>query len=118
MAVAARCLESRALGPPPVSFACHPLGEGALYLPLTALLPMPVQNLLQVGSALLDISNKRHWDLIQQTEGGTAWLLKHYEDYASALAQNMRKTYLSPFTIITPNIGEHRRLCRGDVCMV
>ncbi|XP_019369272.1 PREDICTED: cadherin EGF LAG seven-pass G-type receptor 2, partial [Gavialis gangeticus] len=62
------------------------------------------ENLLQVGSALLDISNKRHWDLIQQTEGGTAWLLKHYEDYASALAQNMRKTYLSPFTIITPNI--------------
>ncbi|XP_068774552.1 cadherin EGF LAG seven-pass G-type receptor 2 isoform X2 [Struthio camelus] len=62
------------------------------------------ENLLRVGSALLDASNKRHWDLIQQTEGGTAWLLKHFEDYASALAQNMRQTYLSPFTIVTPNI--------------
>lgn len=59
-----------------------------------------------MGSALLDASNKRHWELIQQTEGGTAWLLKHFEDYASALAQNMRQTYLSPFTIVTPNIGE------------
>ena len=64
------------------------------------------QNLLRVGSALLDAANKRHWELIQQTEGGTAWLLQHYEAYASALAQNMRLTYLSPFTIVTPNIGE------------
>lgn len=59
-----------------------------------------------MGSALLDAANKRHWELIQQTEGGTAWLLQHYEAYASALAQNMRHTYLSPFTIVTPNIGE------------
>lgn len=64
------------------------------------------QNLLRVGSALLDAANKRHWELIQQTEGGTAWLLQHYEAYASALAQNMRHTYLSPFTIVTPNIGK------------
>uniref|UniRef100_A0A8C4L141 Cadherin EGF LAG seven-pass G-type receptor 2 n=1 Tax=Equus asinus asinus TaxID=83772 RepID=A0A8C4L141_EQUAS len=64
------------------------------------------ENLLRVGSALLDAANKRHWELIQQTEGGTAWLLQHYEAYASALAQNMRHTYLSPFTIVTPNIGE------------
>ncbi|XP_062834481.1 cadherin EGF LAG seven-pass G-type receptor 2 isoform X1 [Anolis carolinensis] len=62
------------------------------------------ENLLKVGSALLDNSNKRHWELIQQSEGGTAQLLKHFEDYASTLAQNMRKTYLNPFTIITPNI--------------
>ncbi|KAM6044521.1 cadherin EGF LAG seven-pass G-type receptor 2 isoform 2-T2 [Chlamydotis macqueenii] len=62
------------------------------------------ENLLRVGSALLDASNKRHWELIQQTEGGTAWLLKHFEEYASALAQNMPQTYLSPFTIVTPNI--------------
>lgn len=77
------------------------------------------QNLLRVGSALLDAANKRHWELIQQTEGGTAWLLQHYEAYASALAQNMRHTYLSPFTIVTPNIGEpgapgRRRLCGGS----
>ncbi|XP_069489759.1 cadherin EGF LAG seven-pass G-type receptor 2 isoform X2 [Ambystoma mexicanum] len=62
------------------------------------------ENLVRVGSAILDPSNKRHWDLIQQSEGGTVQLLKHYEQYASTLAQNMRKTYLTPFTIITPNI--------------
>uniref|UniRef100_A0A8D0H436 Cadherin EGF LAG seven-pass G-type receptor 2 n=1 Tax=Sphenodon punctatus TaxID=8508 RepID=A0A8D0H436_SPHPU len=62
------------------------------------------ENLLKVGSALLDASNKQHWDLIQQTEGGTARLLRHYEDYANTLAQNMRRTYLNPFTIVTPNI--------------
>ncbi|KAB0393125.1 hypothetical protein E2I00_010871, partial [Balaenoptera physalus] len=57
------------------------------------------------------LPNKRHWELIQQTEGGTAWLLQHYEAYASALAQNMRHTYLSPFTIVTPNIV---RLDKGN----
>ncbi|XP_060132979.1 cadherin EGF LAG seven-pass G-type receptor 2 isoform X2 [Zootoca vivipara] len=62
------------------------------------------ENLLKVGSTLLDNGNKRHWELIQQSEGGTAQLLKNFEDYASTLAQNMRKTYLNPFTIITPNI--------------
>uniref|UniRef100_A0A452GHB2 AGRL2-4 GAIN subdomain A domain-containing protein n=1 Tax=Gopherus agassizii TaxID=38772 RepID=A0A452GHB2_9SAUR len=68
--------------------------------------PRPRSNLLRVGSALLDPSNKRHWELIQQTEGGTAWLLKRYQDYASTLGQNLRQTYLNPFTLITPNIGE------------
>ncbi|XP_043932407.1 cadherin EGF LAG seven-pass G-type receptor 2 isoform X2 [Protopterus annectens] len=62
------------------------------------------ENLIKVGSALLDEANKQHWDLIQHTEGGTARMLKYYEDYASVLAQNMKKTYLSPFTIVTPNI--------------
>lgn len=69
-----------------------------------------------MGSALLDTSNKRHWELIQQTEGGTAWLLKHFEDYASALAQNMPQTYLSPFTIVTPNIGERAPTMGTCVC--
>ncbi|XP_064589329.1 cadherin EGF LAG seven-pass G-type receptor 2 isoform X4 [Zonotrichia leucophrys gambelii] len=62
------------------------------------------ENLLRVGSALLDMGNKRHWELIQQTEGGTAQLLQHFEEYARALARNMPQTYLSPFTIVTPNI--------------
>uniref|UniRef100_A0A8C3EH97 Cadherin EGF LAG seven-pass G-type receptor 2 n=1 Tax=Corvus moneduloides TaxID=1196302 RepID=A0A8C3EH97_CORMO len=64
------------------------------------------ENLLRVGSALLDAGNKRHWELIQQTEGGTAQLLRHFEEYARALAWNMPQTYLSPFTIVTPNIGQ------------
>ncbi|KAM9369337.1 LOW QUALITY PROTEIN: cadherin EGF LAG seven-pass G-type receptor 2 [Phaethornis superciliosus] len=74
------------------------------------------ENLLRVGSALLEPSTKRHWELIQQTEGGTAWLLQHFQDYARALAQNMPQTYLSPFTIVTPNIVVSVvRLARGSV---
>uniref|UniRef100_A0A8C8D1Z3 Cadherin EGF LAG seven-pass G-type receptor 2 n=1 Tax=Oncorhynchus tshawytscha TaxID=74940 RepID=A0A8C8D1Z3_ONCTS len=62
------------------------------------------ENLVQVGSAILSPGTRSHWELIQQTEGGTATLLHQYEEYANTLAQNMRKTYLSPFTIVTPHI--------------
>uniref|UniRef100_A0A7N6FG21 Cadherin EGF LAG seven-pass G-type receptor 2 n=1 Tax=Anabas testudineus TaxID=64144 RepID=A0A7N6FG21_ANATE len=62
------------------------------------------ENLVRVGSAILSPDTRPHWELIQHTEGGTAVLLRHYEEYANTLAQNMRKTYLSPFTIVTPNI--------------
>ncbi|XP_061788733.2 cadherin EGF LAG seven-pass G-type receptor 2 isoform X3 [Nerophis lumbriciformis] len=62
------------------------------------------ENLVRVGSAILSADTRAHWELIQHTEGGTAALLRHYEEYASTLAQNMRKTYLSPFTIVTPYI--------------
>lgn len=64
------------------------------------------QNLVRVGSAILSPDTRLHWELIQHSEGGTAALLRHYEEYANTLAQNMRKTYLSPFTIVTPQIGE------------
>ncbi|XP_068170748.1 cadherin EGF LAG seven-pass G-type receptor 2 isoform X2 [Antennarius striatus] len=62
------------------------------------------ENLVRVGSAILSQSTRPHWEMIQHSEGGTAVLLRHYEEYANTLAQNMRKTYLSPFTIVTPNI--------------
>ncbi|KAM3877775.1 cadherin EGF LAG seven-pass G-type receptor 2 [Diretmus argenteus] len=62
------------------------------------------ENLVRVGSAILSPDTRPHWELIQHAEGGTAALLRHYEDYANTLAQNMRKTYLSPFTIVTPHI--------------
>uniref|UniRef100_A0A3P9M048 Cadherin EGF LAG seven-pass G-type receptor 2 n=1 Tax=Oryzias latipes TaxID=8090 RepID=A0A3P9M048_ORYLA len=62
------------------------------------------ENLVRVGSTILSPDSRPHWEFIQRTEGGTAVLLRHYEEYASTLAQNMRKTYLSPFTIVTPNI--------------
>ncbi|KAM4613350.1 cadherin EGF LAG seven-pass G-type receptor 2 [Polymixia lowei] len=62
------------------------------------------ENLVHVGSAILSPDTRPHWELIQHTEGGTAALLRHYEEYANTLAQNMRKTYLSPFTIVTPHI--------------
>uniref|UniRef100_A0A6Q2XMX3 Cadherin EGF LAG seven-pass G-type receptor 1 n=1 Tax=Esox lucius TaxID=8010 RepID=A0A6Q2XMX3_ESOLU len=56
------------------------------------------------GSAILDPGTKDHWEHIQRTDGGTALLLRHFEDYANTLAQNMRKTYLKPFTIVTENM--------------
>lgn len=62
---------------------------------------------MQVGSAILSTSTRGHWQFIQQTDGGTASLLQQFEEYTNTLAQNMRKTYLSPFTIVTPNIGQN-----------
>lgn len=62
---------------------------------------------MQVGSAILSAATRGHWELIQKTEGGTATLLRQFEEYTNTLAQNMRKTYLSPFTIVTPNIGQN-----------
>ncbi|CAL8242134.1 unnamed protein product [Merluccius merluccius] len=62
------------------------------------------ENLVRAGSALLDPGTKDHWEQIQRSEGGTAHLLRSFEDYASTLAQNVRKTYLKPFTIVTDNM--------------
>ncbi|XP_029969262.1 cadherin EGF LAG seven-pass G-type receptor 1 isoform X2 [Salarias fasciatus] len=62
------------------------------------------ENLVRAGSAILDPENKDHWEQIQRTEGGTAYLLRSFEDYANTLAQNVRKTYLKPFTIVTENM--------------
>uniref|UniRef100_A0A8C1TGF0 Cadherin EGF LAG seven-pass G-type receptor 1a n=1 Tax=Cyprinus carpio TaxID=7962 RepID=A0A8C1TGF0_CYPCA len=64
------------------------------------------ENIVKAGSAILDASNKGHWDQIQRTEGGTAHLLKNFEEYANTVVQNMRKTYLKPFIIVTENMGE------------
>ncbi|XP_065807161.1 cadherin EGF LAG seven-pass G-type receptor 1 isoform X3 [Labrus bergylta] len=62
------------------------------------------ENVVRAGSALLDPDNKDHWEFMQKTEGGTAHLLRNFEDYANTLAQNVRKTYLKPFTIVTENM--------------
>nr|XP_033813815.1 cadherin EGF LAG seven-pass G-type receptor 1 isoform X2 [Geotrypetes seraphini] len=62
------------------------------------------ENIVIAGSAILDPSNKEHWEHIQRTEGGTAHLLKHYEEYASNVAKNMKKTYMKPFVIVAPNM--------------
>lgn len=64
---------------------------------------------MRAGSSLLDPANKEHWDQIQKSEGGTAHLLRNFESYANTLAQNVRKTYLKPFTIVTDNMSEWRR---------
>ncbi|XP_076860885.1 LOW QUALITY PROTEIN: cadherin EGF LAG seven-pass G-type receptor 1 [Brachyhypopomus gauderio] len=62
------------------------------------------ENIVRAGSAILDPSNKEHWDQIQRTEGGTAQLLNSFEEYATTVARNMRKTYLKPFIIVTHNM--------------
>lgn len=65
-----------------------------------------LQNIVKAGSAILDPRNKEHWDHIQRTEGGTAHLLNHFEDYTNTVVRNMRKTYLKPFIIVTDNMSE------------
>ncbi|XP_077449680.1 cadherin EGF LAG seven-pass G-type receptor 1 isoform X2 [Stigmatopora argus] len=62
------------------------------------------ENLVRAASAILDPDTKAHWEQIQKTEGGTAHLLRNFEDYANTLARNVRKTYLKPFTIVTENM--------------
>ncbi|XP_023807886.1 cadherin EGF LAG seven-pass G-type receptor 1 isoform X2 [Oryzias latipes] len=62
------------------------------------------ENLVRAGSAILDPNTKEHWEQIQRSDGGTARLLRSFEDYANTLAQNLRKTYLKPFTIVTNNM--------------
>ncbi|XP_060935371.1 cadherin EGF LAG seven-pass G-type receptor 1 [Limanda limanda] len=62
------------------------------------------ENLVRAGSAILDPETKEHWEQIQKTDGGTAHLLRNFEDYANTLAKNVRKTYLKPFTIVTENM--------------
>uniref|UniRef100_A0A8C3B025 Cadherin EGF LAG seven-pass G-type receptor 1 n=1 Tax=Cyclopterus lumpus TaxID=8103 RepID=A0A8C3B025_CYCLU len=73
------------------------------------------ENLVRAGSAILDPDTKEHWEQIQKTEGGTAHLLRNFEDYANTLAQNVRKTYLKPFTIVTDNMSEWRS-CGHTLC--
>ncbi|XP_072928982.1 cadherin EGF LAG seven-pass G-type receptor 3 isoform X2 [Hemitrygon akajei] len=62
------------------------------------------ENLLQAGSAALDLENREHWNALQQTEQGIARLMEQLGIYARTLAQNMKLTYLNPVAIVTPNI--------------
>uniref|UniRef100_UPI003EBE4DC0 cadherin EGF LAG seven-pass G-type receptor 2 precursor n=1 Tax=Danio rerio TaxID=7955 RepID=UPI003EBE4DC0 len=62
------------------------------------------EHLMHVGSAILRAETRGHWQTIQQTESGTDTLLRQFEEYTHTLAQNMRRTYLNPFTIVTPSI--------------
>ncbi|KAK6318507.1 hypothetical protein J4Q44_G00117980 [Coregonus suidteri] len=62
------------------------------------------ENIVRAGSAILDPANRGHWEQIQRFEDGTALLLHSFEEYAQTLAQNMRKTYLKPFTVVTENM--------------
>ncbi|GAA6101335.1 cadherin EGF LAG seven-pass G-type receptor 1 [Tachysurus ichikawai] len=62
------------------------------------------EDMVRACSAILDPVNKGHWEQIQHSDGGCADLLHHFEEYTNTLVQNMRKTYLKPFTIVTDNM--------------
>ncbi|XP_056138305.1 cadherin EGF LAG seven-pass G-type receptor 1-like [Lampris incognitus] len=62
------------------------------------------ENVVRAASAILNPTNGIHWHSIQRTEGGTTLLLRSFEEYAQNLAQNMKKTYMKPFTIISDNM--------------
>ncbi|KAM4619207.1 cadherin EGF LAG seven-pass G-type receptor 1-like [Polymixia lowei] len=62
------------------------------------------ENIIQAAGTILDLTNAMYWDLIQHTEAGTALLLRSFEEYGQTLAQNMKKTYLNPFTVVSENI--------------
>ncbi|KAK6303053.1 hypothetical protein J4Q44_G00274080 [Coregonus suidteri] len=61
-------------------------------------------NLVRAGSAILDPGTRDHGSRSSALRGAPAHLLRHFEDYTNTLAQNMRKTYLKPFTIVTDNM--------------
>ncbi|XP_078727412.1 cadherin EGF LAG seven-pass G-type receptor 2-like isoform X2 [Lampetra fluviatilis] len=62
------------------------------------------ENMVHTGSALLEPRHRELWEQLQRAEGGTARLLRLYEEYAQALARNMMTIYLKPFAIVTPNL--------------
>uniref|UniRef100_A0A8C1X319 Cadherin EGF LAG seven-pass G-type receptor 1b n=1 Tax=Cyprinus carpio TaxID=7962 RepID=A0A8C1X319_CYPCA len=43
------------------------------------------KNIIKAGSAILDPVNKEHWQKIQRSDGGTAHLLHHFEEYGNTL---------------------------------
>ncbi|XP_055963047.1 cadherin EGF LAG seven-pass G-type receptor 1 [Sorex fumeus] len=62
------------------------------------------EDVVQTGSALLDPGTRASWEQIHRVEGGTGQLLRHFEAYFSTVARNVRRTYLRPFVLVTPNM--------------
>ncbi|XP_019392556.1 PREDICTED: cadherin EGF LAG seven-pass G-type receptor 3, partial [Crocodylus porosus] len=62
------------------------------------------ENLLQAGSSVLALENREHWDMLLQSEHGSAGLMEQLREYTGTLASNMKLTYLNPVGVVTPNI--------------
>ncbi|XP_075430641.1 cadherin EGF LAG seven-pass G-type receptor 3 isoform X2 [Ascaphus truei] len=62
------------------------------------------ENLLRSGSSVLTLGNREHWETLSQNERGSAGLMEQLREYTSALARNMKLTYLNPVGLVTPNI--------------
>ncbi|XP_064139430.1 cadherin EGF LAG seven-pass G-type receptor 1 isoform X1 [Loxodonta africana] len=62
------------------------------------------EDVVSATSALLAPATRPAWEQIQRSEGGSAELLQGFEAYLSTMARSVRKTYLLPFVIVTPNM--------------
>ncbi|XP_045146623.1 cadherin EGF LAG seven-pass G-type receptor 1, partial [Echinops telfairi] len=62
------------------------------------------EDVVSAGSALLAPATRPAWEQLQRSEGGVAHLLQHFEAYFSTVAPNVRRTYLRPFILVTPNM--------------
>uniref|UniRef100_G3UIY0 Cadherin EGF LAG seven-pass G-type receptor 1 n=1 Tax=Loxodonta africana TaxID=9785 RepID=G3UIY0_LOXAF len=58
----------------------------------------------ECDQCLLAPATRPAWEQIQRSEGGSAELLQGFEAYLSTMARSVRKTYLLPFVIVTPNM--------------
>jgi len=76
-----------------------------------------LQNLVQTGSAILDIKYRDHWHRVTELTGETAEdLVLSFNRYITTLAQSQEDTYTSPFEVVADNMGENifRNLeCQG-----
>uniref|UniRef100_A0A8C9K3T4 Cadherin EGF LAG seven-pass G-type receptor 1 n=1 Tax=Panthera tigris altaica TaxID=74533 RepID=A0A8C9K3T4_PANTA len=62
------------------------------------------QDVVRTGSALLAPDTQAAWEQIQRGEAGAVQLLKRFEAYFGNVAQNVRRTYLRPFVVVTANM--------------
>ncbi|XP_070557832.1 cadherin EGF LAG seven-pass G-type receptor 2-like isoform X8 [Ptychodera flava] len=61
-------------------------------------------NILESTSIILEPKNEEHWRVIQKTSGGSADLMRDFEEYGQNLAKNLESTYTEPFAIVMKNI--------------
>ncbi|XP_078305425.1 cadherin EGF LAG seven-pass G-type receptor 1 isoform X1 [Panthera onca] len=62
------------------------------------------EDVVRTGSALLAPDTQAAWEQIQRGEAGAAQLLQRFEAYFGNVAQNIRRTYLRPFVVVTANM--------------
>uniref|UniRef100_A0A7M4FMW7 Cadherin EGF LAG seven-pass G-type receptor 3 n=1 Tax=Crocodylus porosus TaxID=8502 RepID=A0A7M4FMW7_CROPO len=60
----------------------------------------------EVSARLLALENREHWDMLLQSEHGSAGLMEQLREYTGTLASNMKLTYLNPVGVVTPNISD------------
>lgn len=75
---------------------------------LSLCFPSYRQHIIESVSHLFDPSNKPHWNVIQQTEGGTAELMELLETFAATIARTSQSfNYTPQFSVIAPHISKY-----------